>query len=136
MSMLSETAAGLRLFGDDLDPVEVTRLLGAEPTTSARKGDIDASRKHPIAARSGKWVQSVEREMPSDLDKQIGLLLAGLTDDLAIWRDLTRDFRADVFAGLFMVESNEGLCLSPRTLLLLGERGLELDLDIYAPTGQ
>ena len=60
-------------------------------------------------------------------------MLDGLTADLAVWQELTTRFRADVFCGLFMDESNEGQSLSPHTLKALGERNLMLDLDIYGP---
>jgi hypothetical protein len=36
---ISRTKAALRISGDDLDPDEVSKLLGAAPTESARKGD-------------------------------------------------------------------------------------------------
>jgi len=53
-----------------------------------------------------------------------------LTGDLAVWQALAR-FRPDLFCGLFMGSSNDGVSLSPRALLALGERGIELGLDIY-----
>jgi hypothetical protein len=37
-----------------------------------------------------------------------------------------------MFCGLFLGDTNEGLSLRPETLARLGERGLVLDLDIYA----
>jgi len=42
-------------------------------------------------------------------------------------------FEVDIFCGLFMGSSNEGLSLSPRTLSALGQCGIELGLDIYGP---
>ena len=70
---------------------------------------------------------------PRDLDSQIAELLAGMTDDLAVWQRLTSVYHADIFCGLFLEQENEGISLSPTTLQLLGERGIELALDIYAP---
>ena len=66
---------------------------------------------------------------------QVAELLDALTLDLAVWRDLSGRFKADLFCGLLMERSNEGLMLSARALQALGERGLELDLDIYGPVG-
>ena len=35
-----QSVAFLRISGDDLDPAEITRALGCEPTESQRKGDV------------------------------------------------------------------------------------------------
>lgn len=39
MAVLSGSAASLRFFGDTLDPDELTRPLGCQPTKSERKGE-------------------------------------------------------------------------------------------------
>lgn len=132
MSELHNTVACLRFFGDDLDPDEITRLLGASPTVGVRKGGIwhTESGAEKIA-RSGSWRLKVEDCSPGDLDAQIAKLLAPLTSDLAVWKELTCRFKADVFCGLFLQESNEGISLTPESLAALGSRGLLLDLDIY-----
>ena len=132
MSELHESAASLRFFGDDLDPEEVTRLLGQQPTVGARKGGIwHTSRGAEKRAHRGQWRLQCEQRSPGDLDGQIAELFATLTTDLAIWNDLCRRFQADVFCGLFLNEFNEGISLSHETLTAVGSRGLILDLDIY-----
>ncbi|SRR5258708_176636 len=133
MSALSKTAASLRLFGDDLNPDEVTRLLGKQPDVAERKGDI---RPSGSTVRRGRWSVKVRRRAPGDLDGQIAELLAGTTEDLAVWQRLTSVCAANVFCGLFLAQENEGIDVSPQTLRLLGERGIKLQLDIYAPDGE
>ena len=66
----------------------------------------------------------------SDL-AQIRHLLSGFNNDLEAWRSLAGRFRGRVFCGLFLASANDGLTLQPETLLMIGERGLMLDLDIY-----
>ncbi len=134
MGELHKTAASLRFFGDDVDPEEITRLLGGAPTVGVRKGGIWlTSRGVEKTAFRGQWRVTVERRSPGDLDGQVAQLLTPLTTDFAVWNDLTRRFKADVFCGLFLNEFNEGLTLSPETLEALGLRGLSLGLDIYGP---
>lgn len=138
MAVLSGSAASLRFFGDDLDPDELTLLLGHQPTNSERKGQeivgkITGSKR---MARSGGWRLSAERREPGDLDAQISEVLGQLTDDMSIWQDLTSRFRADVFCGLFMEEGNEGISLSNETLQRLAERGLTIDFDIYGSSDE
>jgi hypothetical protein len=107
----------LRFYGDDLDPDHVTRLLGAEPTKAVRKDDIwKTPGGREKVARTGSWRLEAEDCSPGDLDGQIARLLGQLTDTLPVWLDLTSRFRADLFCGMFMEESNEGLSHKPATL--------------------
>lgn len=132
MAILSGSAASLRFLGDDLNPDELTKLLGCAPTKSERKGEKIAGKvSGQRTARSGGWRLRAERREPGDFDTQISEILDQLTDDAHVWRDLTTRFRADVFCGLFMVEGNEGISLSRETLEKLAARGLTIDFDIY-----
>lgn len=85
-----------------------------------------------IAVR-GSWRIKAERQSPGDLDRQITSLLAPLSKDFDSWKDLSSRFRGRLFCGLFLEEGNEGISLSPETMSMIAERGLLLDLDIYAP---
>lgn len=49
-----------------------------------------------------------------------------------MWRDFAARYRGRIFAGLFLSSFNEGLVISPQTLIAIGVRGLALDLDIYS----
>jgi hypothetical protein len=134
MSKLRETAASLGFFGDDLDPDEISRLLGGIPTVGARKGGVwKTSRGFEKVAKSGSWRIEAERSNPGDLDGQIIDIFARLSSDLTTWRDLSRRFEGRFFCGLFMENTNDGLRLEAPTIAAIGDRGLALDLDIYAP---
>lgn len=135
MAVIHETAATLRFWGDELDPHEVTRLMGVAPTTAASKGQLIVGRG-PKVARSGRWSLKVNRRQPGDLSSQIEEILSGLTQDLNVWRDLSGRFGGCIFVGLFMAEGNEGCDLSSETLKLLTDRGLSLLLDIYSGQGE
>lgn len=81
-------------------------------------------------AKTGSWRVIPLRREPEDLEAQIFEILDQLAGDLAIWASLAR-FRPDLFCGLFMASSNDGVSLLPRTLLALGQHGIELGLEIY-----
>ncbi|HGM7319353.1 TPA: DUF4279 domain-containing protein [Stenotrophomonas maltophilia] len=132
MAAFDHSLVALRFFGDDLLPDEISALLGATPTVSHHKGqDLKGSQSGTVRiARTGSWRLSAPRREPEDLEAQIFEILDQLTGDLAIWESLAR-FRPDLFCGLFMGSGNDGVSLSPRTLLALGQRGIELGLDIY-----
>jgi len=137
MAAVYETVASLRIFGDDLDPDEISALLGASPTSSARKGEIRVSKSgRERTERTGRWLLEAVYRQPGDLDSQIAELLSPLTGDIAVWRRLVAQFEVDIFCGLFMKESDEGLDLRPETLEMLGSRGLSLGLCIYGPLSE
>ncbi len=132
MTVFDHSQVTLRFSGDDLTPVAITALLGASPTAAHHKGQqLTGSQSGAVRiARTGSWGLSAARREPEDLEAQIFEILDQLTGDLAVWQSLAR-FRPDLFCGLFMGSSNDGVSLSPRVPLALGERGIELGLDIY-----
>ncbi|GAA3962035.1 DUF4279 domain-containing protein [Allohahella marinimesophila] len=122
-------------MGDELIPSDITAKLGCEPTREMIKGEPFCWSKNskPRIARSGMWrLEAAERE-PGDLDSQVSELLAQLTSDLDIWAALSRQYSMDIFCGVFMETSMEGIGLTADTMLALGQRGLEIDFDIYGP---
>lgn len=123
-------------MGDDLVPAEITRLLKMFPTAAYAKGD-QWQRPDGVAVRkSGMWRLHVEDTEFENIDKQISELLRQTTSDLTVWRELSRRFRVDLFCGWFMSASNEGVGISPTTMVALGSRGIALSLDIYGPDGE
>lgn len=135
MGQLKESRAGLRVFGDELDPDEITRRLGANPTKAFRKGDLELVRHdgRPRYAHTGRWHLDAARRFPEDLNAQIMEILDQVTDDLEVWRELGEKYRIDMFCGVWMGLYNDGLPLSHEVLLALGQRRILLDIDIYAP---
>jgi len=135
MAKLHRTAASLILMGDDLDPSMVTEALGGRPTRSWRKGeDIRVHPDRPQKlARHGQWRREATQAEPEDVDAQVRELLSGLATDPRVWQQLSARFRVLLFCGWFMSNENEGVKIAASTLQLLGERGICLDLDIYAP---
>jgi hypothetical protein len=132
---VAESKTTLRIFGDDLDPDEVSRLLGGIPTLSEKKGDAITKKSGTRIARTGRWDLRAEPRSasPEDVDGQIAELLSKLTPDISVWKALAGKYKMDFFVGLFMKESNEGLVVSATTMKLLGERGISLGFDIYSP---
>jgi hypothetical protein len=135
MTHLQQSLVTLRIWGDDLVPAEITARLGGEPTFANLKGQpiVGVPTDHVGVATTGSWHLRAPDCEPGDIDSQVRELLGGLTSDLAVWRRLRETFGVDLFCGLFMGHGNEGLAVSPSTLVALGVRGIELSLDIYAP---
>ena len=138
MGPVQRSVATLRIIGDDLDPAEITRLLGCAPDAAQTRGEQISSRNSASVriARVGAWQLSATDREPEDLDSQINELLSKLTDDLRVWTSIAEKYRVDLFCGLFMHEGNEGLSITPESLAALGLRKIELGLDIYGGDDQ
>ena len=134
MPAIARSVASLRIFGDTLIPIEITARIGAAPTWSYRKGDVKQMRSgRELVRKTGMWLIEAPASEPEDLNSQVAELFAQLTQDMAVWRALSAEFEIDLYCGLFMDGTNDGLSLSASTLAALGERGVELGLDVYAP---
>ena len=125
---------GLRVFGTDLDPHEISALLKATPTLARRKGDkLPGRYRH--SAKEGSWLLDLEfkKEVNIELDEAINQLLNRLSPNLEAWENLTSRFRVDIFCGLFLAKGtgNEGFSLTPKTARRLAERRVEVDFDLY-----
>jgi len=135
MAQISKSVASLRISGDNLVPSDITEALGCEPTKSHKKGENIAGKRseNTTIAKNGMWRLIANEQKPENLDAQIIELLGKLSCELEIWREIGSKFKIDLFVGLFMTESNEGMELSPNSLKELGDRGILLGLDIYDP---
>jgi Domain of unknown function (DUF4279) len=79
------------------------------------------------------WSLHAPDQEDADVDAQVDWLLARVTSDLSIWARVVAEYRDDLFCGLFLERTNRGISLSPKTMAALGQRGIEMGFDIYAP---
>ncbi len=131
---MDETAASLRIVGDDLVPDEITDILGFPPTIGRKKGDKRQGKntKKIYTAPTGIWNLSSPRGS-GDLESHIRWLFEVIPSDVEIWKSLACRFELDLFCGLFLDDWNRSVLLDSPTLLFLGERGIDLTFDIYSP---
>lgn len=129
---LNRAVVSLRVSGDDLVPADVTRLLATNPSMAYARGDEIPSKHGAVRiAKFGFWSCAGPETEPADIDAQVAQLLQRLTPNLDVWRQLADRFQIDLFCGWFMEHLNEGVQISPTTLMALAERQIVLSLDIY-----
>jgi ribosomal protein L19 len=137
MSAVKKSVVTLRIYGDDLVPQEITKMLGVSPTHAETKGQEIVGRKTGKirVAKSGMWRLCASDRKPEDINDQIREILSQMSADVGVWQSITKKYRVNLFCGVFMSETNDGLAISPLSLAALGARGVELWFDIYAPLG-
>jgi hypothetical protein len=137
MGAFDHSEVTLRFFGDDLVPEEVSALLGANPTVSYQKGQELVGRNTGTVqiTKTGSWRLRATRREPEDVESQVFEILDQLSQDLGVWAALASRYQPDLFCGIFMRGTNDGLHLSARALLALSQRGISLGMDIYDASG-
>jgi len=134
MDSLQRSTVSLLIDGDALDPSEISMLLDSQPSLGVPKGDFFlTSIGKEVQAKTGKWQLNGEWESPSDLNRQISDLLSNLTDDLAVWKNVTDRFHCYISIGGYFNDWTGGFTLEPSTAKLLSDRDLAIDFDLYAP---
>ena len=135
MAAIGRVRASLRVFGDGLEPAEVSALLGRPPTRQRRKGDKVAGKagaQSESLEPTGAWILDSALSERAEIEEHIEVLLASLSNDMDEWASLTHRFSASIQCGLFLDQYNEGFELSPRITRALSERGLVIGFDIYS----
>jgi hypothetical protein len=129
---VDEFTARLRLFGDALDPEEITSVLGCRPSACERKGQLIGRGKRQVTAKRGAWRLESTRPRSADISDHLRDILMRVNGDPAVWMDLTTRFEVDVYCGAFIAEWNRGFELPADLLEALARRRLRIGFDIYA----
>ncbi|MCL2400859.1 MAG: DUF4279 domain-containing protein [Defluviitaleaceae bacterium] len=134
-----EYSVGFRIIDDNLDPAEITKMLGIVPDDAHRKGEpntkITPKGKilHYAPFNTGIWIVNSHEERHEILARHIKSLLDilyPLKDKLA---ELTsRGYKMDIFCGAFLNEVQQpGFDISPDILLQMGEMNIKIGMCIY-----
>lgn len=128
-------SVALHITGDDLQPEVVSGLLGVQPTASQSKGipllrDDGTTKRVP---RFGRWTLQIRIGETDewDIEEVIRTLMARLPSKVETWKALPAQGRIHLSVGLSLSTSNQEFSLAPDVLLMLGERGIRLDFDVY-----
>lgn len=128
----------LRIFGEHLDPDEITTELVVQPTLARRKGDINkVALKKEIVQKSGVWAW--RSEVGNSLDEHIRDLNATFSPAFSRFPGLNNVERA--FIDVCIVESERGssdttafLPMDSESIAILHRLGLPLEFSFYGPS--
>ena len=87
-------------------------------------------RKGRILEKTGRWVLEKERTA-EPVAECLMQLFGSLTNDLAVWKELTHRFHGDLRCHLIAKRWNREQTLPPQVLAAIADRGLELIIDVY-----
>jgi hypothetical protein len=122
----------LDITSDDLDPKEISGLLGREPTYCHRRGE--ANRTGKAVYKFGRWQLSTGREDSrscSSVYDAFDAFVRTLHGHEAPWKQISTKHDARIMVTLWMRTWNREFDLSSFALSELGRRGLGLHFDSY-----
>jgi hypothetical protein len=127
-------AVSISIFGEGVDPDEVSQALGVTPDRSHRVGEA-VSAQSSAKRRTGLWSITTHGSVADEalLAEHIALLFTRVSTDLAVWQQLADHHNTRVSIGWFMGEGNETLRLEAGVIDELARRALHLDIEVYAP---
>jgi hypothetical protein len=129
----AETFASLQLFGDDLVPEEIDRLLGLQATESAPKGmrTVTPSGKIRVAP-TGRWILETRGHVSStETERHVKWLLERLDTTGLAPISIPGVSRSNICCFWVSATGNGGPQFSPEILGRLAKYRLTLGLDIY-----
>lgn len=132
MAAIARVRVSLRVFGDGLEPEEVSALLGRDPTRCHRKGDPMGGEHGSAVEPTGAWIADSGLSERAEIEDHIETLLSSVSNDSDEWEQLTSLFSASILCSVFLDQYNEGFELSPRLAQSLADRGLVIAFDIYS----
>jgi len=130
--LIDETRLTIGVHGEDLDPDEVSRILGCMPSRSHRRGEPRPG--NVPCWPKGAWLLSVEGKAPVGPEDLLSSLLERLPSDPLVWENLRHRYSVRLGFGLFRGAWNRGFELSPSALARVVSLGFGLEFDIYADT--
>ena len=127
--IVDESSATLAVYGETLEPEEITSILGVAPTSSFRRGHKRGPRSP--AMPHGAWFIEVRGTAPDGPESQLLNLLAQLPQSSDIWHQLTQRFQVQVRVALHLEGWNRGFAIDKALLTRLAQMGIDLQFDIY-----
>ena len=128
---VDKAKASIRLFGDNLDPDEITRLLKCDPTEAYKKDQIIKTAISQRTVETGMWSLKTEKNSNQTLEEQILELLEKLSKDLEVWSKLSERFEISIYCGAWLKVWNRDIWFSNDALKQIADRKLRIGLAIY-----
>jgi REP element-mobilizing transposase RayT len=119
-----KTWATLILRGEELSPDHITKILEITPDFM-----IPANIKN-LQEKNSKphWQLNSTLSPDMNLEEHIFAILKKLSQKRTEFREITQECECILYASVeFASMETDGICLKPRTLLLLGDLGVSLE---------
>jgi hypothetical protein len=130
------SSVSLGVYGDSLEPDEITKLLGQTPTRSGRKGDVRLSPRTNVKLPTWKnsfWLCTSPLPDHEPLERHLLWIIDRMEPKRQMLRELAKKYKVQFICG-FSSENGQGGCTFDSELLgRISSFGISLVLDLYPP---
>ena len=126
---IERSEASLLIYGEELEPEAITKLLGVQPSSTHCKGDQLHHSGPPL--ERGVWIHDVEGFAPTEPETLMIELLSKLPEDQELWRQLTEEFDVRLCFVLWLGHWNSAFTISPELVSRIARLNVEITIDIY-----
>ncbi len=127
------TYASLRIIHRDLDPSEITKLLGVEPVEAFRAGDLHPPKPDRVWEYGGWFLSSRDVLASRDLRRHLDWLLQRIIQRRGVFvMLLTRDYIIDVPCYWRSAYGHGGPVLSPSQMRGFADLNIDVWIDFYS----
>lgn len=126
--------ATFRVLGEELDPSDVTRLLGVEPTQALRRDQLVPTQTSVRRQETGVWLLKSEGKVAStSLERHLVYLLDLVEPHAVALDELRREqaVTADFFCFWLSATGHGGPIFSADVMQRVAATGAELGIDFY-----
>jgi hypothetical protein len=127
-------SASLQVSGEDLDPADITQLLGP-PTQSQKKGmPRKQGGNSGDIARFGRWERVIKPTHTDEWDvaEVIRMLFADLPSAQSVWGEVAKRGNVRVALGLNVsLQSGQDFVLDAELVRLLADRSASVWIDVF-----
>ena len=127
---IDECGVCLAIYGEDLDPDELTARFGCQPTHAHRRGDKRGPRSLP--AQKGAWLLELRGEPPDTAEVLTRRIVQSVPSDPELWRHLKDRFVFQMRYGIHLTGWNKGFELPAELVASISRLYASLEFDIYA----
>lgn len=128
-TIVHQYSACLRIFGDDLDPADVSDRLRAHSTHQWKKDQLWCCKGVGALRTTGAWILHASTSPEPNLDRLIHKLIDATSGDINIWRHITTKYYCDIFCGIFPLRQEGPSFICTDIMSLLELRGIMLIAD-------
>lgn len=128
-----ETSAVLRIFSAEIDPREISRLLGVEPSFIQIKGERKYPNKDELINKENGWFLDSEDEIESkDLRRHLDWLLNKIGNCHCQLREIaSKGAEITIFCPWRSASGQGGPTMDPQQMKVLGDLNIELLLEFW-----
>lgn len=126
------TALSVRIASDSLSAEKIQEQVGRRPARKVNRGDpVSRRTSSPGLHQQSFCIYESPVDAASQPDEHIAWLVEFLTDVGEVLKSLRSLCEVDVRVGFSSSSGQGGLAFDASELLLLGEVGAQLNLDLY-----